>query len=145
MLISTGSALAVFGWEGVAKEDAGVNATRAECSARSDAAWRLVKPSSRAILLGGGIVDGQKRVEKEEGVVAVAVSLLFDRILSALTSSELDHGFKNTVTCSARSLSFRRGVVKQNRSAPATPGLRTPTAFDPAYSRVGPHPGSLRG
>ena len=57
--ISTDFALEVFGWEGVVNDDAGVDATRAECSARSDASWRLMKPSSRAFLLEGGIVDGE--------------------------------------------------------------------------------------
>ena len=101
--ISTGFAKAVFRWEGVVNEHARPDANREECSAHSDAAWRLVKRSSRAFQLEGGIVDGGNCDEREEGVVAVAVSLLFGRGLSALTSSELDLGFESTVTCSARS------------------------------------------
>lgn len=89
MSTSTDFALAVFGWEGVVNEDAEVDAIRAECSARSDAAWRPVKPSSHAFLLERGIVDGEKRNKRDEGVIAVAVSLLSGRGLSALTSSEL--------------------------------------------------------
>ena len=57
--ISTDFAIAVFGWEVVVNEDAEVHATRAECSARSEAAWRLVKLSSRAFLLERRILDGE--------------------------------------------------------------------------------------
>ena len=69
-----------------------------------------MKPSSRAFLLEGGIVgdetcDDEKCDEPEEGVVAIAVSLLFSRGPSASTRPETDLGFKSTVTCSASSSS----------------------------------------
>ena len=64
-----------------------------------------MKPSSRAFLLEGGIVGDEKCHEQEKGVVAIAVSLLFSRGLSASTRPETDLGFKSTVTCSARSSS----------------------------------------
>ena len=88
----------------------GAAAIRVECSARSDAAWRLVKLSSRAFLLEGGIVgdekcDDENCDEPEEEVVAIAVSLLFSRGPSAPTRPETDLGFESMVACSASSSS----------------------------------------